>query len=174
VHCSEQPPPFAALAAPYIYGGPLADAIALAKFHRREDVAAALGKLLAAAPQVRQFASQATCIVPVPLGARRRRSRGYNQSAILARALAASSCVPVVYGLRRVRETAPQSDLPLDARRANVDACFRAGRTFCGLCLLVDDVVTSGETVRQAALALLGRGAASVVVVALARTPLES
>lgn len=157
--------------APYLYGGSIAEAITAAKFRRREDVAAGLGLLLADEPRVRAAVEGATALVPVALGRRRARERGYNQSAVLARVLGRELGVPVVHALTRARETRPQSELPLEARRANVAGAFRGLRPVSGACVLVDDVVTSGETATQAATALRACGAERVVVVAVARTP---
>ncbi len=63
-------------------------------------------------------------IVAVPLGPRRRRQRGYNQSDILARVLAEIRNVPVLDGLRRTRETKPQSVCDEPGRRRNVAGAF--------------------------------------------------
>ncbi len=158
--------------APYLYGGAVAELVQAAKFGPREELALALGRLLADDVEVRRLTSGLSGLVPVPLGQRRRRQRGYNQSSVIAAALARATAVPVRHALRRVRDTAPQSDLPLAARSANVNAAFAPRFRLAGRVALVDDVVTSGETARQAAQALLDGGASEVVVLAVARTPL--
>jgi hypothetical protein len=94
--------------------------------------------------------ARAGALIPIPLGAKRRRQRGYNQAAIIARALGRSSGVPVRHALRRVRNTSPQSDLPVEARLDNVRGAFRARRPISGVVAIVDDVVTSTETAREA------------------------
>ncbi len=170
--CRREAPPFTRLWAPFLYGGELAKLVAAAKFSFREDVAVALGHLLAVALADVDL-GDATAVVPVPLGRQRRRRRGFNQSTVLAGVLARQRHLPVLHALSRRRETRPQSDLPLAKRRDNVEQAFVARRQCAGQLLLVDDVVTSGETVRQAASALLDAGAAQVRVVALARTPLD-
>ena len=172
--CTAAPPPFAAVVAPYLYGGSLADLISLMKFSRREDLAAGLGRLLADQPRVRAAVCGAQIIVPVPLGWRRRRQRGFNQSAILARTLGREFGIKVAYALRRRRNTRAQSDLPVLQRRSNMIDALVGRHQVQGRCILVDDVVTSGETVREAASALRAAGADEVAVVALARTPLQS
>ncbi|MBI3178510.1 MAG: ComF family protein, partial [Deltaproteobacteria bacterium] len=88
--------------------------------------------------------------------------------AVMARALAKATGVPVLHALRRTRDTLRQSDLPLAERAANVSGAFTA-RPAQGRVVLVDDVVTSAETVRQASAALLTAGATEVDVVAFAR-----
>jgi ComF family protein len=166
--------PFSRLRAPYAYGGSIADLVQAVKFSHREDLARALGCLLAADAEAARLTREASCIVPVPLGRGRQRSRGYNQSAVMARQLARVCGRPVRHALTRVRDTPPQSDLPLAERQANVRGAFRARLQLAGTVALVDDVVTSGETVRQAAAALADAGATTIVVVALARTPLHA
>jgi ComF family protein len=143
--------------------------IAAAKFRGREELAAAAGRLLAADSEAGTLVAGVSAVVPVPLGRRRRRQRGYNQAAVIARALGRTHRRPVVYALRRTRETSPQSDLPLLSRAANVDGAFAPLRQVSGRVALVDDVVTSGQTACAAARALLEAGASDVVVLAVAR-----
>lgn len=115
-------------------------------------------------------------LVPVPLGTARYRGRGYNQCDLLADALAALAGVPIRRdALRRVRETARQTGLPPDGRRANVSHAFAARWRHAGRPLLVDDVFTTGATLAAAAEALLEGGADTVeaVTFARARRPLD-
>jgi len=109
-------------------------------------------------------------LIPVPLGARRRRERGYNQSERIAAALGARLGLPVREDLLvRVRETPSQTALTPEARQANVAGAF-AGRAVCGLAVvLVDDVFTTGATLAEAGAALAMAGAARVAAVTFAR-----
>jgi ComF family protein len=109
-------------------------------------------------------------LIPVPLGARRIRTRGYNQSERIATALAARVGRPVrLEGLVRRRETRTQTALTPEARQANVAGAFE-GRGVGGLaCVLVDDVFTTGATLAEAAAALRRAGAAGVEAVTFAR-----
>jgi ComF family protein len=167
--CVSDPPAFASLRAPWIYGGGLAELVVGAKFRGREDLAVALGRLLAASDEIGALVEGATAFVPVPLGPKRRRKRGYNQAAVMARTLARQCGAPLRHALRRIRDTAPQSELALAARRANVRGAFVARGRLAGKVVLVDDVITSAATVREAAHALLAAGAGQVVAVAIAR-----
>ena len=167
--CSLTPPSYQRLRAPFIYGGGLAQLIVKSKFQRRDDLAVALGHLLVDDSEARQLAAGAACIVPVPLAARRLRQRGYNQSALLGGVLAKAWDLPLQHALLRKRHTAAQSGLPLAERRQNVRQAFAPRLALSGSVLLVDDVVTSGETVHHATQALLQAGAQQVAVIAVAR-----
>jgi len=128
-------------------------------------------RLEAQAARVRLSSPDA--VVAVPLGPGRRQQRGYNQSEVVARVLAGAMRVPLVGGLHRVRDTAPQSARAGDARRANVAGAF----AWHGMALrmaqiwLVDDVLTTGATLEAAAAALEGAGASRIDAVVVAMVP---
>lgn len=111
-------------------------------------------------------------MVPVPLHWRRQWHRGFNQSELLARAIARRSGIPAVNALRRVRATETQAGLSNTRRRANVRAVFRPQRG-AGLqgkrVLLIDDVMTTGSTAAACALTLKRAGAKKVVLLTVAR-----
>jgi predicted amidophosphoribosyltransferase len=110
------------------------------------------------------------CLIPVPLGARRLRARGYNQSERIAAALGARLGRPVRAGLiRRRRETPTQTALTPEGRHANVAGAFEAGQAGGLACVLVDDVFTTGATLASAGAALAAAGAARVEAVTFAR-----
>jgi ComF family protein len=113
------------------------------------------------------------CLIPVPLGARRLRDRGYNQSERIAAALGPRIGLPVVPDLlRRRRETRTQTALTPEARLANVAGAFEARGARGRVCVLVDDVFTTGATLAEAAAALRLAGAARVEAVTFARAEL--
>ncbi len=110
------------------------------------------------------------CLIPVPLGSRRLRARGYNQSERLAEALAARAGLRVRTDvLARARETRTQTALTPDARLANVTGAFAALRASGLSAVLVDDVFTTGATLAAAAAALMAAGAERVEAVTFGR-----
>jgi predicted amidophosphoribosyltransferase len=120
------------------------------------------------------------CLIPIPLGRARRRSRGYNQSEALAAALGRLTASPVRTDvLTRPRETPTQTALPPEARRANVAGAFAARWPRLGdgapgefrRPVLVDDVFTTGATLAAGAAALAAAGAPPADAVTFARTP---
>jgi ComF family protein len=158
------------------YDGLLRELILRMKYAAGESLAEQLGALWAehAADQWRALGPD--LVIPVPLHWRRRWSRGYNQSAALAHALAARLRLPCrERWLRRTRHTPMQTQqTAAAARRDNVRDAFQArprpglqGKTV----LLVDDVLTTGSTASAAARALRAAGAARVVVAVLAHGP---
>ena len=112
-------------------------------------------------------------IVPVPLHRRRLRSRGYNQSALLARDLGKLTGLPVNEGLVvRIKDTPPQVSLSRQERVQNVEGSFQCvGDAVGQAVLLLDDVVTTGSTMSACSAALKEAGAVSVWGMALAREP---
>lgn len=111
-------------------------------------------------------------IVPVPLHWMRKFGREFNQSEILAAALAEAWQIPLLAeGLRRVRRTVPQSRLRGRWRAANIRGAFGPGSASIeGMrVLLVDDVMTSGATLRECARVMLEAGCVCVSAYTLSR-----
>jgi ComF family protein len=143
------------------------------KYEGRRRLAPTLAARLVREPAVRQVLEGDVVLVPVPLHPRRERERGFNQCTLLAQALAGVTGLPVCRdALVRLRDTSAQAGLTAASRRANVEGAF-AVRRRCGLggrvVVLVEDVVTTGATVRACASALLRSGVAEVRLVAIAR-----
>jgi ComF family protein len=151
----------------------LAKTIRLFKYEDLRVLAGPLGKLMARGWTVlKPPATDFDVIVPIPLHPSRQRKRGYNQALLLARELGRRLEKPVEEkSLVRTRHTRPQVDLDASARYANVKGAFRCtGGSLAGKrVLLVDDVFTSGATLRAATAALREGGVSAIWAYTLAR-----
>ena len=172
--CIENPPPFACHRSCGLYRGRLKDIILMYKYRKLR----VLGKELAAfALHTLEDADDlwfdVEICIPVPLHPRRRRGRGFNQAEIISRRLAAAK------GLRHVKRCLvktknppPQTSLDGAARRRNVKGAFTVRRpeTVKGKSiLLVDDVYTTGSTIRECASVLKAAGAREVRALTIAQ-----
>jgi ComF family protein len=171
--CIVDPPPFERLIAPWRYQPPLSHAILALKFRRLDFLAAALAELAWSRELV--VDPEFDLVVPIPLAPLRRLQRGFNQSREIADLLASRLAVPILDALRPAGLGArAQSRLGRLARRAPERrrfAVFRHKRLAGKRILLVDDVVTTGATLRSGAAALVAAGASAVTAFALAATP---
>ncbi len=153
-----------------LYEGRLARLVRLFKYHKEPALAGALSSLLAEV--VAREGLEFEGITYVPLGRRRLRERGFNPAERLARALGKLCGKPVFPALRKARETVPQEALSRRERLLNLRGSFAPlGRARCESVLLVDDVYTTGATVRECASVLREAGYERVFVVTVARTP---
>jgi ComF family protein len=133
-----------------------------------------LGELFARwlKPLVNNASWQIDLVLPVPLSDQRFHERGYNQSALIARPLAAQLGVPYnAYGLKRVLNTPSQVGLSAEERRRNVAKAFYAEEAIVmsKSILLVDDVMTTGSTLGACVDALMNGGAKAVYAVTVGR-----
>jgi ComF family protein len=149
------------------YDGALRAIVHALKYEGRRSLARPLGALLRA--RNGDILSGAACVIPVPLHSSKRRRRGFNQSADLARQL---GC-PVVHALARVRATPSQTGLPALQRRRNIADAFaptRHARRLAGACVvLIDDVSTTGATLEACARVLKEAGVREVRALTAAR-----
>ena len=165
--------PFHVCRSSTILGGPIQDLIHSFKYGSRVHLGHPLG-LLAANPLAAFCAESAPdVILPVPLHKKRLRQRGYNQSQLIGAVLAKKWRVPQEVGnLRRLRWTEPQTTLDANDRVANVRGAFdvREPRRLEGKrVLLVDDVLTTGSTMRACVEALREAEVSAVFAVTVAR-----
>ncbi len=164
--CAEWPPDLAGARSAVWHEGGARSAVHQLKYEGWWSVATAM----AAAMTRLEPLTGRLVLVPVPLAARRRRERGYNQSEHLARALGHRVGQPVrAEALSRTRETPSQTALAPDARMANVAGAFRASSLPGVRVVLVDDVFTTGATLLAAAHAVRQAGASRVEAVTFAR-----
>lgn len=183
--CLVQPPAFDRTLTAADYQAPIDQLVLGLKFGGRLALAPLFGELLrdsllssgaAATSTADKSHNLPTCLIPVPLSAQRLQQRGFNQSLEIARTLGRHLGVPVLPTLmERVRETQPQAELPLSKRQQNVRHAFivRAGAEspiadqHVGV---VDDVMTTGETLQEIAVTLKRFGAVRVTNFVFART----
>jgi ComF family protein len=148
------------------YEGSLRAIVHALKYDGRRSLAKPLASLLAR--HGADVLKDADVVVPVPLHRSRKRARGFNQAAEIARHLP----VPIAHVLRRVRATPSQTDLPAARRHANVRNAFalrRRAHIRDRVVVLVDDVSTTGATLDSSAQVLLAAGAREVRALTVAR-----
>lgn len=175
--CITHPPPLDACLAAVDYGYPWDRSIAALKFRGEAGLAGALAGLLRRTPGAAALLDGTDLLLPMPLSDTRLRERGFNQAALLARRFAPGHHDYDDATLLRIRHTPAQSGLDRRARQAGVRGVFalepaRAARVQGRRLLLVDDVMTSGATLHEAARVLRRAGAASVSALVVARTGL--
>lgn len=173
--CLAEPPPWEKAWAGFEHEGALARAIHRFKYEDRADLARPLGALLAAVA-AQEWPRLPGVLVPLPLHEARYRERKFDQAALLAAELATRSGRPLQLDwLRRTRDTARQVGLNEALREANVRGAFHVSRPLTGHdVVLVDDVLTTGASAREAVRVLKAAGAGRVSVLTLARARRET
>lgn len=173
VEALADPPPFTRARAAVAYGTVAGTLVGRLKYGDRPELARLCAQLMAGAGA--DFLVGSAVLVPVPLHASRLRFRRYNQSMLLAQELAKLTGLGIApHILRRHRKTRQQVGLSGDSRLRNVQGAFslhpRAMETLAGRrVILVDDVYTTGATVKAATRALRRGGVQSVDVITFAR-----
>ena len=178
--CLQHPRGFESLRSPYRFEGPVRDAIHTLKYRGVRAAAETLGGLMADHFELRasspwqgsRWPSRVDALIPTPLHPRRLRSRGYNQSALLAREIGKRLNLPVREDLlERVKNPPPQVEAQsAEERRNNVANNFECRADATGLtALLIDDVATTGSTLSECAQALKASGAVRIHALTLAR-----
>ena len=174
-HCAEAPPPWRHARAALRYDEAGRRLILPLKHADRTELAGALAAMMARAGA--SLLEDAEWLVPVPLHPSRLRARGYNQAALLARAIGRCRDVPVISdALVRLHPTQPLGELSAVERETAVKGVFAVRRGRGALLkhkrvVLIDDVLTSGATSAACTRVLLAAGALSVDVLVAARVP---
>lgn len=165
--CLKSPPAFTRTIVPFRYEFPVDRLIQALKYSHRLPLAKWLGSSLS--EQI--VADEHDLLLPLPLHSSRLRDRGFNQSAEIARTIHSLLGIPMnVDCLTRIRATPPQAALPLKERAKNVRGAFECAADLSGKrILLVDDVMTTGSTLRECARVLQLHGAAQITLAVVAR-----
>lgn len=173
--CLREPPAYEAARALYLYEDKAIQAVHSFKYSGRTVLAEYFGPMLARLAREWLPAGMKPLVMPVPLHPRRLRERGFNQSLLLARHVAAGGGCELDYAvLRRVLNTPSQSALDREHRRENVRSAFavkKPGVVKDRDVILVDDVSTTGSTLDACSRALLKSRARRVFGLTLARAP---
>jgi ComF family protein len=173
--CLAAPPPFDATIAAFVYAFPVDRMLQRLKYGGRlalaDWAAAALARSVAAALAKRPSTAWPQVIVALPLAASRQRERGFNQADAIAVRLASRLGIPLAPILSRVGSAPPQAALTWPERARNVRGAFRVATDLRNARIaLVDDVMTTGATLSEAAGTLRGAGAARIECWIVART----
>lgn len=174
--CLKHAPAFDAAHAGFIYRAPFDHLVQRLKFNDALAVGRVLTPIWSASLAAHLHArggDAPQALIPIPLHRRRLRQRGYNQALELARDLGSAFELPVLAeGLIRSKPTAPMPGLDLLARRRNIRGAFAAGAAALPeRVALIDDVMTTGATLNEAAKTLKRAGVRWVEVWVLARRP---
>ncbi|MBI4824597.1 MAG: ComF family protein [Nitrospirae bacterium] len=164
--CLKERPVFSKVISFGIYKGTLKEAIGLFKFSGIRRLSKPLGGLLSGLN-----IPKADCIIPVPLEIHGLKERGFNQSLLIAKELSQALKIPLFQDvLYKKRRTLPQIGLSASERAVNLKDAFGVKRRLDDKeVLLVDDVMTTGATVKECSKELIKAGGSRVTVVVLAR-----
>ncbi|MBI2067791.1 MAG: ComF family protein [Deltaproteobacteria bacterium] len=171
--CLEVSPPFARTIALGVYKELLHEMIIRMKYHQEERVAEFFGERLARKMIDEQI--KGDWLIPVPLHPKRLRERGFNQAVVMSKVISRVTGIPFSpFLLRRVRDTSPQTGLEAVDRKKNMKGAFQVEKEALlegKQVILIDDVYTTGATLRECGKVLKKAGAVEINVCVAARTP---
>ncbi|WP_165819275.1 ComF family protein [Tamilnaduibacter salinus] len=169
--CHRNPPPFDRVVAPWAYQFPVSALISRFKYQKQRPDGKPLARLFA--ERLRDAGrTPPQALIPVPMAPSRERRRGFNQAEEIAIWMSRQLNIPVYrQSLTRANHTQTQSGLSRRERLANLKGAYRVRGPVPSHVALVDDVMTTGATVRAASRILREHGAATIEVWVLARTP---
>lgn len=155
-----------------LYSEPLSNLIHSLKYDGKQSLAKIFASALVGLLNSDPILKKADFLVPIPLHPARQRERGYNQAFLIAFEIFRLCGIPVVQGLKRIRNTKSQSFLDKKERILNVQNAFAIKETKLMInkrVIIVDDVITSGATIYSAGQCLLNAGAKEVYGLVVAR-----
>lgn len=170
--CLKDVPPFRKIYSPFIYDGVIKTAIQEAKFNNKIFYFKKLFDLTKDDLKEKlSIFEKYEIIIPIPVSKKRLYERGYNQSVVIAKLLSLELKIPVATDiLVKTKDTLPQSKLGREERFTNIKNVFSLKKEpFSDKVILVDDIVTTTATVREAVKILKRGGVNDVIVYSLAR-----
>lgn len=169
--CLSDPPHFDETISAFRYAYPLDRLVQAYKFNANLSLLPLFADALVRAIGNFDAAARPNLVIPLPLAPRRLAERGFNQASLLGERVSKTLAIRFeARGMLRVRETPPQSGLSREARLKNVRGAFDCANRLDGLRVaVVDDVMTTGATLSEAAKALKKAGAAHVSAWVIAR-----
>lgn len=176
--CLSKPMPYQRSISGFWYKEPLRTLIRDYKFNQQLHLTPVLGKLMLDAIQhdyQEKNLAYPAVIIPMPIHPKRLKERGYHQTHELAKVLSKKLSIPIdLKACQRTRHTTPQADLPFKERKKNVQSVFKAQKIASQHIALIDDVITTGETIASLSRALLKDNPRLIIDVwSLARTKID-
>ena len=168
--CQSNPPAYRMMRSWAVFDYPVQNALHTLKYRRNAGIGESLA--LHVSEFVRSLDWKVDLLIPVPLGKKRLKARGYNQVELVAEPLAYEigwQYAPAA--LWKSRETRSQVGLSISQRKENVLGAYQADPEIvnCKSVLLMDDVATTGSTIQSCSRALLNAGARDVYALTIAR-----
>lgn len=171
--CLHSSPPFNHTYALFPYKPPIIQLIIQLKFYGKLNYAKAFGELFIQkiADTWYQNKRLPDVIIPIPLHPNRLRERGFNQVVEMAKPISNALGIPLDFtGIIRIKETQAQSGLPKAQRISNIANAFLVKKDYSGLQVAVmDDVITTGQTITEFCRLIKAKGAKSIHVWCCAR-----
>lgn len=172
--CLKHPPAYDRIHALYLYQMPLPKLILELKFNHALVIANVLGELMADKIENTWYKNKPLpdLIIPIPLHRKRLKERGFNQALEIARPIAKAIQRPLnLTGCQRIKPTEPQATLPAEKRKMNIKEAFVIKHDFKGLRVaILDDVLTTGNTINEFCKTLKQQGVATMDVWCCARS----
>ena len=172
--CLIKPFPFDLVKVAFEYKWPCDRFVSQLKFKKKLEIATLLGHLMATYFKT-HLVERPSCLIPVPLHPQRLKERGFNQAYVLAKIIGRVLNIPVVWDfVKKTKQTRAQSSLSLDKRVLNLQRAFEISSNFPthfkSSVAIIDDVMTTGQTLSSLTLALKAAGVERVEVWCACRT----
>lgn len=172
-HCLQNPPPYDRLHALFHYQPPISHLVLNLKFQKAIVNAEWFGQLLAQRIREKWYHDKPlpSMIIPIPLHNKRLQERGFNQAVEIARPIASTLNLPIDnQRCSRIKHTAAQATLSATKRKHNLRQAFAVTRSIpCSHVAVVDDIFTTGQTIRAFCECLKNQGVKTIDVWCVAR-----